>query len=225
MNFSKQNILIIEDDIETLEIMVELFESTFSNVYTSTNGYEAIEIFKKNLIDVILCDINIPKLNGLDTISKIRELDYSIPIIIISACSDTQTLLKASNCNIQGYILKPIMFDDVQNIKNKIFHHQNYEFMNKNIEINFSTSLNLQNNQIIIEGKIIKLTIKETEFLKLLIKKKGSIVSYEIIDQVVWGEENVMSSTSLRTLVKNIRKKLSCEIIENIPKMGYRIAI
>ena len=185
MNFSKQNIVIIEDDIETLEIMVELFESTFSNVYTSTNGYEAIEIFEKNLIDVILCDINIPKLNGLDTISKIRELDYSIPIIIISACSDTQTLLKASNCNIQGYILKPIMFDDVQNIKNKIFHHQNYEFMNKNIEINFSTSLNLQNNQIIIEGKIIKLTIKETEFLKLLIKKKGSIVSYEIIDQVV----------------------------------------
>lgn len=225
MNFSKQNILIIEDDIETLEIMVELFESTFSNVYTSTNGYEAIEIFEKNLIDVILCDINIPKLNGLDTISKIRELDYSIPIIIISACSDTQTLLKASNCNIQGYILKPIMFDDVQNIKNKIFYHQNYEFMNKNIEINFSTSLNLQNNQIIIEGKIIKLTIKETEFLKLLIKKKGYIVSYEIIDQVVWGEENIMSSTSLRTLVKNIRKKLSCEIIENIPKMGYRIAI
>ena len=225
MNFSKQNILIIEDDIETLEIMVELFESTFSNVYTSTNGYEAIEIFEKNLIDVILCDINIPKLNGLDTISKIRELDYSIPIIIISACSDTQTLLKASNCNIQGYILKPIMFDDVQNIKNKIFYHQNYEFMNKNIEINFSTSLNLQNNQIIIEGKIIKLTIKETEFLKLLIKKKGSIVSYEIIDKVVWGEENIMSSTSLRTLVKNIRKKLSCEIIENIPKMGYRIAI
>ena len=225
MNFSKQNILIIEDDIETLEIMVELFESTFSNVYTSTNGYEAIEIFEKNLIDVILCDINIPKLNGLDTISKIRELDYSIPIIIISACSDTQTLLKASNCNIQGYILKPIMFDDVQNIKNKIFHHQNYEFMNKNIEINFSTSLNLQNNQIIIEGKIIKLTIKETEFLKLLIKKKGYIVSYEIIDQVVWGEENIMSSTSLRTLVKNIRKKLSCEIIENIPKTGYRIVI
>lgn len=225
MNFSKQNILIIEDDIETLEIMVELFESTFSNVYTSTNGYEAIEIFRKNLIDVVLCDINIPKLNGLDTIKKMREIDYSVPIIVISACSDTETLLKASNSNIQGYILKPIMFEDVQNIKNKIFHHQNYEFVNKNIEINFSTSLDLQNNQIIIEEKIVKLTIKETEFLKLLIKQKGTIVSYEMIDQVVWAGDNVMSSTSLRTLVKNIRKKLSSEIIENIPKMGYRIII
>ena len=67
MNFTKQNILIIEDDIDTLDIMVELFESTFSNVYTSTNGYDAIEIFKKNVINVILCDINIPKLNGVDT--------------------------------------------------------------------------------------------------------------------------------------------------------------
>ncbi len=67
MNFTKQNILIIEDDIDTLDIMVELFESDFSNIYTSTNGYDAIEIFKKNVINVILCDINIPKLNGLDT--------------------------------------------------------------------------------------------------------------------------------------------------------------
>uniref|UniRef100_UPI004048415D response regulator transcription factor n=1 Tax=Aliarcobacter sp. TaxID=2321116 RepID=UPI004048415D len=225
MNFSRQNILIIEDDIETLEIMVELFESSFSNVYTSTNGYDAIEIFKKNVIDVLLCDINIPKLNGLDTINKIREIDYSVPIIIISACSDTETLLKASNCNIQGYILKPIVLDDVKEIKNKIFYHQNYEFMNKNIEINFSTSLDLQNSQIILEEEIIKLTIKETEFLKLLIKKKGAIVSYEIIDQVVWGDTSVMSSTSLRTLVKNIRKKFSSDIIENIPKMGYRIII
>jgi len=225
MNFSKQNILIIEDDIETLEIMIDLFQSDFSNVYTSTNGYEAIEVFKKNTIDVVLCDINIPKLNGLDTINKIREIDYSVPIIIISACSDSETLLKASNCNIQGYILKPIMFEDIQNIKDKIFHHQNYEFMDKNIEINFSTTLDLQNSQIIIEEKIVNLTTKETEFLKLLIKKKGSIVSYERIEQVVWGEDTIMSNTSLRTLVKNIRKKLSSNIIENIPKMGYRINI
>lgn len=223
MNFSKQNILIIEDDIESLEIMVELFESTFSNIYTSTNGYDAIEIFKTNIIDAVLCDINIPKLNGLDTINKIRKINYSIPIIIISACSDTQTLLKASNCNIQGYILKPIMFEDVQDIKSKIFYHQNYEFMNENIKINFSTSLNLENSQVIFEEKTVKLTIKETEFLKLLIKKKGAIVSYERIEQVVWDEDKIMASTSLRTLVKNIRKKLSCDIIENVPKMGYKI--
>lgn len=225
MNFTKQNILIVEDDIDTLEIMVELFESDFSNIYTSTSGYEAIEIFKKNVINVILCDINIPKLNGLETINEIRKIDYTVPIIVVSACSDTQTLLKASNCNIQGYILKPMMSEDIDEIKNKIFYHQNNEFVDKPIKINFSTSLDLENNQIIIEKDIVKLTKKETEFLKLLIKKKDSVVSYEIIEQNVWGEENVMSNTSLRTLVKNIRKKLACEIIENIPKMGYRITI
>lgn len=68
MVFHKQNILIIEDELETLDLMVEIFESKFSSVFSATNGYEAIEIFKNNKIDAILCDINIPKLNGLETI-------------------------------------------------------------------------------------------------------------------------------------------------------------
>ena len=69
MDFSKQNILIIEDDLETLELMIEIFESEFSTVYSAIDGHEAIEVFNKNKIDVILCDINIPKLDGLDTIN------------------------------------------------------------------------------------------------------------------------------------------------------------
>ena len=72
MNFSKQNVLIVEDDIETLEIMTEVFEAIFSKVYQAKDGYEAIENFQKNKIDVILCDINIPKLNGLDVVNNIR---------------------------------------------------------------------------------------------------------------------------------------------------------
>ena len=75
MDFSKQNILIIEDNLETLELMIGIFESEFSTVYSATDGYEAIEIFKTNKINVILCDLNIPKLNGLDTINKIKEIN------------------------------------------------------------------------------------------------------------------------------------------------------
>lgn len=82
-NLSKQTVLIIEDNLETLELMIEIFESEFSTIQTATNGYEAFELFKNNKIDAILCDINIPKLNGLDTINKIREINYTIPIIII----------------------------------------------------------------------------------------------------------------------------------------------
>lgn len=74
------------------------------------------------------------------------------------------------------------------------------------------------------EGNSVKLTLKELEFLKLLIKKRGSAVHYSIIERVVWND-NVMSSTSLRTLVKNIRKKISYDIVENVPKVGYKVNI
>jgi two-component system, OmpR family, response regulator VanR len=225
MDFSKQNILIIEDDIETLEIMIELFESEFSNVLRATNGYEAFETFKNNKIDVILCDINIPKLNGLDTINKIRKTDYSIPIIVISAYSDSDNLLKASNSNIQGYITKPLTLDKIEDILHKIFYHQNHQLINNNIQLNSSTILDLENSQVIVNNKVKKLTNKELEFIKLLLQKKNSIVSYITIEQVLWNDDKIMTSTSLRTLVKNIRKKLSCDIIENIPKIGYKLEI
>jgi two-component system, OmpR family, response regulator VanR len=106
----------------------------------------------------------------------------------------------------------------------KIFHHQNHEISTKNIQLNSSTLLDLQNSRVIVNNKIIKFTHKELEFIKLLIQKKDSIVTYKTIEQVVWYDDSkVMTSTGLRTLVKNIRKKLSCDIIENIPKVGYRL--
>lgn len=224
MVFLTQNILIIEDELETLELMVEIFESKFSKVFTAVDGYDAIEVFKNNKIDVVLCDINIPKLNGLETIIKIREIDYSVPIIIITAYSDTETLLKALNCNVQGYILKPIKFEDIQYILKKVYQHQNNEYHNGRISINSSIILDTVNSEFMFEGNSVKLTLKELEFLKLLIKKRGSAVHYSIIERVVWND-NVMSSTSLRTLVKNIRKKISYDIVENVPKVGYKVNI
>lgn len=224
MNFSKQNILIIEDNIDTLDIMTEIFESVFFVVYRATDGYEALKIFKKNEIDVVLCDINIPNLTGLEIIDNIRKDNYSIPIIIISAYTDSETLLKASNSSIQGYINKPLTSDKVQSILEKIHYHQNHGLINKIAKINNSIIMELQNYQIVIDNKTIRFTQKEIKFIKLLLQKKGEIVSYKIIEQLIWyDEDKVMTSTSLRTLVKNIRKKISIDIIENIPRIGYRL--
>ncbi len=67
-----------------------------------------LKIFKKIKYDVILCDINIPKLNGLDVVNNIRKANNDVVIIMVSAYSDSETLLKALNSVIQGYIVKPI---------------------------------------------------------------------------------------------------------------------
>lgn len=177
MDFFKQNLLIIEDEKDTLELMIEIFETKFSNIYSASDGYSALEVFRQNSINAILCDINIPKLNGLDLIIKIREINYLIPIIIISAYSDSDVLLQASNCNIQGYITKPLTSDNVNTIIKKIYYHQNHEFIDKLVQLNDTVNFDLINSQIIKENKIVKLTNKETAFLKLLLQKKRAISS------------------------------------------------
>lgn len=226
MNFSKQNVLIVEDDIETLEIMTEVFEPIFFKVYQAKDGYEAIENFQKNKIDVILCDINIPKLNGLDVVNNIRKANNDVVIIMVSAYSDSETLLKALNSVIQGYIVKPITSNKVKNILEKIEYHQNKEHPNQKIKLNDFITLDLLNSSVIVNDKIVYLTKKEMLFLNLLFRNSGSLVTYEMIEELVWYDDNkVMTSTSLRTLVKNIRKKLSFDIVQNISKVGYILSV
>lgn len=112
----------------------------------------------------------------------------------------------------------------MQSILEKIHYHQNHGLINKIAKINNSIIMELQNYQIVIDNKTIRFTQKEIKFIKLLLQKKGEIVSYKIIEQLIWyDEDKVMTSTSLRTLVKNIRKKISIDIIENISRIGYRL--
>lgn len=225
-SFKNQKILLVEDDLLALEVMKEFFENYFLNVYTAKDGLQAIETFNKNDIDVVICDIKIPYINGLDVIKKIREENYIVPIIITSAFSDKDMLLKASNLNIQGYIMKPIELNDIKDILNRIFLHQN-EGNDKEdmIKLNDEFYLDRINHQLINNDEKIQLRKKESQLLELLLDKRGSVVTYEIIEQIIWYDnDEVMSSATLRTIVKNLRKKLqNNNMIQNISKIGYKI--
>mgnify|MGYP001260902016 CR=1 FL=1 len=143
-----------------------------------------------------------------------------------SAYSDNETLLKALNSLIQGYIVKPITSNKVKNILEKIEYHQNKDHPNQKIKLNDFITLDLLNSSIIVNDKIVYLTKKEMLFLNLLFRNSGSLVTYEMIEELVWYDDNkVMTSTSLRTLVKNIRKKLSFDIVQNISKVGYMLSV
>lgn len=221
-----QSILIVEDDPLSLEVMKEILEDYFQDIYTAGDGLEALEVFEKNSIDVILCDINMPRMDGLETIKNIRKSNYTVPIIIISALSDRDLLLKASNLNIQGYVLKPVAFDQMMEILNKVVLHQNQGKESiELIQLDDLILLDTINYKILANNNAVTLTKKEMQFLELLLEKKGSVVPYELIEQVIWYDNGeAMSSSSLRTLVKNVRKKLVKEdIIHNISKVGYKI--
>ena len=107
------NILYVEDEEDIRNIMEPVLKEFFSTVYVANDGHDGLEIFESKSIDMVLTDIEMPVMSGLDMIEKIRELSSDIPICIISAFNDTQKFTRAIRYRVNRYLLKPIEQDSV----------------------------------------------------------------------------------------------------------------
>lgn len=109
-------LLYVEDDQFTRESALPILEDFFDEITVATNGLDGFEKFKNSHIDLIITDINIPQLSGLEMIKKIRKIDESIPVIIISAYMEPKYFIKSIQLNVKGYLLKPIEMDRLLDI-------------------------------------------------------------------------------------------------------------
>ncbi|MEA2050177.1 MAG: response regulator [Campylobacterota bacterium] len=109
------SILYVEDDEVIMKQSLALFEKIFKKVYSATNGLDGIKIFEENQdsIDIVVTDINMPKLNGLDMVKKINEIVPSLPVILTTAYTDSKHLLNAIDLNVDKYISKPIQIREL----------------------------------------------------------------------------------------------------------------
>lgn len=108
------NILYIEDDPEILENVSFLLSRYTNEVFTATNGEEALKVYKEKQPDIVVSDINIPKINGLKVAEIIREDNPSVPIIIISAHNEDHQLKIAKELNVSSYIRKPFTLQELK---------------------------------------------------------------------------------------------------------------
>ncbi|MEA3352878.1 MAG: hybrid sensor histidine kinase/response regulator [Campylobacterota bacterium] len=116
------NILYVEDEESLRGITEAVLAKFFNNIYTKKNGKEGLDFYKdnKNNIDLIITDINMPKMNGIDMSKEIKKLDSSLPIIVTSAYNDNEFLYKSINIGINGYIIKPLNITDLMNTISRV---------------------------------------------------------------------------------------------------------
>ena len=117
---NKYNLLYIEDDTETIENILYFLKNRFKNIYIAHDGKEGLELYDSQKIDLILSDINVPFLSGLQVAEKIRKNNSIIPIILLTAYSERNKLLKAIDLQIDAYILKPLNIKELNNALLKI---------------------------------------------------------------------------------------------------------
>ena len=120
-------LLYVEDDKATRIVTERLFKKFFNNITVATDGEEGLERFKNEIFDMVITDINMPQLDGLEMAQKIKEIDSTIPIVIASAYNNSDLFIKSIKIGIDGYLFKPLEVNQfastiqkiAQNIKNK----------------------------------------------------------------------------------------------------------
>ena len=216
-------ILYVEDDEIARENGVEYLQNFFEQIYEAKDAITALQLYEKYQPDIIITDIQMPKLNGLEFVKRIRQKDKKTQIIIITAFCDKDYLLKAIELGLVKYLVKPVKekeFEEALFLCVNSLQEDNSNIVKLDVDSYFDTF----NKNLVIKNEIIKLRTKELIFLELLIKNKNRYVSYQEIENYVWSD-SVMTKDALKTLVKNLKTKIPKELILNLTNSGYKIDV
>ena len=216
-------ILYVEDDDEVRKVAVEYLSRICKTVYEAENGKVALNLWRDKKPDIIITDISMPKMNGIDMARYIRAEDQKTPIIVATAYTDQDYLMKAVELQLVKYIVKPITKDKLMGAlelslqrmedKSKFF-----------LPLSAECSYNAFSKEILCDDKPVKLTKNELLFLDLLAFNTSRVVTYEEIEAQVWPYEG-MSSDAIRSLVRALRKKLPDDALENVSGVGYKLKV
>ncbi|WP_419770926.1 MAG: response regulator transcription factor [Candidatus Marinarcus sp.] len=216
-------ILFVEDDEIARENGVEYLRQSFKNVYEAKNGLEAMKLYEAVHPDIIITDIQMPKINGLEFVESIRRKDKKTQIIVLSAFSTKAYLLKAVELQLVKYLIKPISQRELDSALALCCKGLENGVSNI-IQLRENSCFDAYNKTLFVDDEMIKLRTKELLLLELLLKNKTRYVSYEEIEQHVW-EESAMSKDALKTVVRDLKNKLPSDSILNLSKVGYKINV
>lgn len=215
-----KKILIAEDDIAGNEMITLFLKDHFKSVFSAFDGEEAYSIYLDEDIDVIITDIEMPILNGIELVKKIRAHNKEIPVFVLTSKSDLKFLLEAIPLKLEEYILKPLDFDKL--IKAVNIYKKKY--IKESYEIDPVTNYSFVTKSLTCKDKLIPLTNNEISLLELLIDKKNALVSYDDIADEVY-DNDTMSINSVRILMSRLRKKIPSLFVKSVPKLGYTVKI
>lgn len=213
-------IYVVEDD----EGIREVYEGAFEDEYLVkifSSGKEFFEAFGKVRPNVVILDIMLPDMDGYTILTRIREMDERVPVIIVSAKSDEISFIKGLNKGADDYMSKPFsVLELMARVKTNL--------RRANLYVTNAGGFTVDNNtyKIYCKGEDLKLTLKEFKLLKILIGRAGITVNRETLFREVWGEDYMGETRTLDMHIAALRDKIKNagggECIVTVRGIGYR---
>ena len=226
------HILVCDDDKEIVEAIEIYLTQDGHQVLEAYDGIEAVEILKKESVDLLIMDIMMPRMDGIRATLKIRE-EHNIPIIILSAKSEDADKILGLNIGADDYITKP--FNPLELVARVKSHLRRYMQLGsttiKESEAVYTVgglAINDDLKEVTVDGEPVKLTPIEYNILLLLVKHQGKVFSIDQIYENIWNENAVGVDNTVAVHIRHIREKI--EINPKEPRylkvvwgVGYKI--
>jgi len=216
-----KTILLVEDENIIRENISSMLKFFFKEVYTAIDGFDGLDKYEANLPDIVMTDLKMPNMGGFDLLEEIKKLSSNSYTIIVSAHTDTDLLIKAIHEGVDRYIIKPVTEDELFKAFEAFLIKMDNELPSI-IEVNKNTKIDFDKCELMLNDEVIHLNKKEIRLLKLLCKDFNKIVNYDEIEYQVWGNKS-MSLSAIRSVVRDLRKKLGSEYIVNVSGLGYKM--
>lgn len=221
IKLKKSSILLAEDEENLRNSFKKVLLLYVDKVYAASDGEEALDFYNKYHPDILITDLKMPKLNGLDLIKIIRKENENIPIIVTSAYTDQSFLLESIKLSLIEYVVKPIrdtnLSELLEECANRLFKNSKTI-----VKLEKEAFYDYDNKTYLYKKETIHLTSKEIEFIEILLAHKGSLVTKHNIEDKLYIYEEAPPS-ALKNLVFKLRKKLEVDIIKTVSKLGYMI--
>ena len=204
----KNNILIIEDDKSINDLISSLLKEEYT-VYQAFTAKEGLSLVSSNTIDVIILDLGLPDIDGIDVIIKIRK-SMTTPIIVVSARNFESDIVKALDLGADDYLIKPFRNNELKSrVKIAIRHSISSNIINSDMTFKYMNfKIDYDKALVYVNNNLISITSNEYRILAILTKNAGKVLTYDYILKAIWGPNAGESNSSLRVHMANIRRKI-----------------
>jgi len=224
-------ILVVDDDEKIKKLISIYLENEGFSTTLANDAEEALELLKDEEFDLIILDIMLPKIDGIEACIKIRE-ERTLPIIMLSAKSEDLDKIQGLSSGADDYLTKPFNpLELIARVKSQLRRYKKYNNIQKNDEVVLvfgDLQVNTETRQVWIRKNEKRLTPKEFDILELLVRNKGIVLSVSKIYEAIWKEDFLKSDNTVMVHITNIREKIEDDpkhpiYIKTVWGIGYKV--
>lgn len=209
---SAPKVLVVDDEKALREFVQRNLDARGFSVLTASNGLEAISLFQKHSIDLVILDIMMPHLDGLETTRRIRQIS-TVPIIILTALGEEADKVRAFDLGADDYLTKPFGTGELLGRVKAVLRRARWsedEVVDEKI-VRGEITADLARREVTVRGKTVELTPTEFNLLVYLMRHAGKVLPHRVILQNVWGPEYGNEAEYLRVYMGRLRQKVEVD--------------